>query len=392
MASLMALLRSTPLRVSLALLLLAACAALAAQGAYQWQLPAWAPRPLVPADNPMSAARVDLGRVLFYDKRLSVNGGFSCASCHQQARAFTDGLPVAVGATGEKHPRNSMSLTNAAYNPVLTWADPLQHALETQALTPMFGTKPVEMGLAGREAALTRLLARDPRYARLFKAAFPDDAVPGTLTNLTRALAAFERTLLSFDSPYDRYRYGGDPAAISATAKRGEALFFSERMKCFHCHGGINFTDTVAHERIEQPEVVFHNTGLYNLDGRGAYPAENTGLYAVTGKPADMGKFRAPTLRNVAVTAPYMHDGSIATLSEVLDHYAKGGRAVNPLRSDFIQGFAMSTDEKAELIAFLQSLTDSAFLTNPAFADPALADSGAPRAPVEQMPAISGGY
>jgi cytochrome c peroxidase len=141
----------TALRHSLAALLaLAAVAALAIEGAYQWKLPAWAPRPLMPADNPMSNAKVELGRVLFHDKRLSVNGSFSCATCHQQSRAFTDGLPVAVGATGEKHPRNSMSLTNAAYNPVLTWADPLQHALESQALVPMFGTGPVEMGLKGR--------------------------------------------------------------------------------------------------------------------------------------------------------------------------------------------------------------------------------------------------
>lgn len=348
----------------------AACVALAVESAYQWRLPSWAPRPLVPADNPMSAAKVELGRLLFYDRRLSANGSFSCATCHQQARAFTDGVPLAVGVTGAKHPRNSMSLANAAYNPVLTWADPVTHALEKQALTPMFGTAPVEMGLAGREEMITRLLRDDRRYARLFRAAFPREAQPGSLDNLTRAIAAFERTLLSFDSPYDRYRYGGKANAINASAKRGETLFFSERMKCFHCHGGINFTDTVSHERLERPEIAFHNTGLYNLDGKGAYPADNTGLMAATGKAADMGRFRAPTLRNVAVTAPYMHDGSIATLSEVLDHYAKGGRAANPLHSEFIQGFAISAQEKRDLIAFLESLTDSGFLANPRFGDP----------------------
>jgi cytochrome c peroxidase len=358
-----------------ALLACAALAALAIEGAYQWKLPAWAPRPLVPADNPMSDAKVELGRVLFYEKRLSVNGSFSCATCHQQARAFTDGQPVGIGATGEKHPRNSMSLTNAAYNPVLTWADPMQHALESQALMPMFGTAPVEMGLKGREAEISRLVERDPKYARLFRAAFPGEAKPGTLINLTKAIAAFERTLLSFESPYDRYRYGGKASAISASAKRGEALFFSEQMKCFHCHGGINFTDTVSHTRLEKPEIAFHNTGLYNLDGRGAYPKQNPGLMAATGKPEDMGKFRAPSLRNIAVTAPYMHDGSIATLSEVLDHYAKGGRASTPaapapLRSEFIRGFEMNAQEKADVLAFLESLTDSGFLTNPAYGDP----------------------
>lgn len=357
-------------RVLLAAAALFATTACLAAGAYQWRLPAWAPRPLVPADNPMSDAKVELGRLLFYDKRLSADGSFSCATCHQQAHAFTDGRKLAIGVTGEAHPRNSMSLTNAAYNPVLTWADPAQHLLETQALTPMFGTHPVEMGLAGREAMIVKLLSGDARYTRLFHAAFPQEKDAGTLPNLTRAIAAFERTLLSFDSPYDRYRYGGDKTAISASAMRGETLFFSERMKCFHCHGGINFTDTVMHERLEHPEMAFHNTGLYNVDGKGAYPADNTGVMAVTGKPEDMGKFRAPTLRNIAVSAPYMHDGSIATLDEVLEHYARGGRAANPLKSEFITGFTMSTQEKEDLIAFLQSLTDYGFLRDPAFADP----------------------
>ncbi|MDB5802821.1 MAG: Di-heme cytochrome c peroxidase [Betaproteobacteria bacterium] len=362
--------RSLLLVLAAALALLAG-ACLAIDGAYRWHLPIWTPGPVVPADNPMSRPKVELGRLLFYDKRLSANGSFSCATCHQQSRAFTDGRALALGVSGEGHPRNSMSLANAAYNPVLTWADPLQHALETQALVPMFSTTPVEMGLAGHEAMIARLLADDARYARLFRAAFPAQKQPGTLVNLTRAIAAFERTLLSFDSPYDRYRYGGQADAISPAAKRGERLFFSEQMKCFHCHGGINFTDTVMHQRLEHPEVAFHNTGLYNLDGRGAYPAANTGLMAVTGKAEDMGKFRAPTLRNIAVTAPYMHDGSIATLGEVLDHYAHGGRAAaNPLRSDFIRGFVMSAEEKSDLLAFLQSLTDEGFLHNPAFADP----------------------
>ena len=361
---------------------LLACAALAVDSAYDWKLPAWAPRPLVPAGNPMSPAKVELGRWLFYDTRLSVNGSTSCATCHQQARAFTDGAALAKGATGELHPRNSMSLANAAYNPTLTWANPQEMALEHQALTPMFGTAPIEMGLAGREEQIRRLLARDPRYARLFRAAFPRDADPYTLDNLTRAIAAFERTLNSFDSPYDRYRQGGQLDAVSPAAKRGEKLFFSERMQCFHCHGGINFTDSVAHERLDKPEISFHNTGLYNLDGHGAFPPDNTGMMEFTKNARDMGRFRAPTLRNIAVTAPYMHDGSLATLEEVIAHYAAGGRgnkpgsnaagnsARNPLQSEFVAGFTITPEEARELVAFLESLTDRGFLTNPAHADP----------------------
>ena len=363
-------------------------AAMAAQSAWEWPLPAWVPRPLVPADNPMSTEKIELGRVLFYDQRLSINGGMSCATCHQQKAAFTDGRKVAIGATGVAHPRNAMGLANIAYSPVLTWADPTQLRLEAQALVPMFGEHPVEMGLAGKEQDLIRLLHRDPRYERLFRAAFPADPDPYTVDNLTRALATFQRSLVSFDSAYDRYRFGGRRHAMSNPAKRGEKLFFSERLACFHCHGGVNFTDAVIHERLEKPEPGFHNTGLYNIDGRGAYPVNNRGLTAITGRPADMGRFRTPSLRNVAVTAPYMHDGSIATLSGVIDHYAAGGRSIktgpdrgvgatNPHKSMFVKGFRLAAGEKAALIAFLESLTDHTFPANPAHADPATQDGPA---------------
>jgi cytochrome c peroxidase len=352
-----------------------------ADGPYSWNLPAWVPKPLVPADNALTQQKVELGRYLFYDRRLSVTGAMACAGCHVQSRAFSDGRRVGIGATGEAHPRNAMGLGNVAYFSTLTWANPALNRLEEQASTPMFGTHPVEMGLAGREAETERLLRRDPRYERLFAAAFPGDAEPWTIANLKRALASFQRTLVSFDSPFDRYRYGGEARAITPAAKRGEALFFSERLECFHCHGGITFSDAVAHERLEKPELGFHNTGLYNIDGRGAYPADNEGVKEKTGLDADMGRFRTPSLRNVAVTAPYMHDGSIPTLAAVLEHYRAGGRtirdgphrgvgAANPGKSMFVKGFTLSRREKADLLAFLESLTDHRFLTDPAHADP----------------------
>ena len=183
--------------------------------------------------------------------------------------------------------------------------------------------------------------------------------------------------MLTFDSPYDRYNYGGQPDAISAAAKRGEDLFFGEKMECYHCHGGFNFTDNIQHARLPFPELGFHNTGLYNEDGKGAYPAAAPGIVEFTGDARDQGKFRTASLRNVAVTAPYMHDGSIATLEQVLrNHYARAGRAAttagkpNPLRSELIAGFEISDAEIADVMAFLQSLTDEAFLTNPAHTDP----------------------
>lgn len=183
------------------------------------------------------------------------------------------------------------------------------------------------------------------------------------------------------DSPYDRYRYGGDVDAVSDAVLRGEALFFSEKFECHHCHNNLNLSDNIAHARAPYPEIAFNNTGLYNLDGKGAYPPNNTGIAELTGRPEDMGRFRAPSLRNVALTAPYMHDGTIDTLDGVLDHYAAGGRTIasgphagvgrdNPLKSSFVPGFDMSPEEKADHIAFLQSLTDEAFLKNPAYSDP----------------------
>jgi cytochrome c peroxidase len=348
---------------------------------YRFNLPLGFPAPRVPFDNPMTEEKVALGRRLFFDRRLSSSGNFSCASCHEPARAFTDGRPRAVGVTGELHPRSSMSLANVAYSPVLTWANSGIKHLEQQALIPMFGERPVEMGLAGRETQLFAMLRGDSTYGPLFKAAYPGEANPVSLVNVTRALASFERTLISGSSPYDRYKNGRIADAIPDAAKRGEALFFSDRLECFHCHGGFNFTQTVDHEGKPSPEIEFHNTGLYNLGGQGAYPPGNTGLFEITHRAADMGRFKPPTLRNIAVTAPYMHDGSIATLSEVLDHYAAGGRTIrdgpdagighdNPLKTRSVKGFTLTPVEKDDLLAFLASLTDQAFLADPRHQDP----------------------
>jgi len=354
--------------------------------AYRWPVPAGMPPPIVPATNPMSAVKVELGRWLFHDRRLSVNGTLSCAGCHVQALAFTDGRPHSIGATGEAHPRGAMSLVNVAYASRLTWANPQLERLEDQALTPLFSDAPVEMGMAGRESEIARLLEDDPRYAHLFPLAFPDDTAPYSVLNLVRATSAFVRSIVSYASPYDAW-LAGDENAISAAAKRGEALFFSERLECFHCHGGINFTDSSTHANARVERVGFHNTGLYNVRGDGSYPAGNTGIRDLTGERRDMGRFRAPSLRNVAVTAPYMHDGSIASLDGVIDHYARGGRLIetgahagdgrlNPYKSAFVRGFELDAGERADLIAFLESLTDPVVLTDPRWGDPFAQDDG----------------
>lgn len=356
-------------------------ASVVVEGDYEWHLPAGFPKPKVPEDNPISATKVELGRRLFYDKRLSGNGTYACASCHDPKKAFTDGLGQAVGSTGQIHPRGAMSLVNVGYATSLTWANDLLVPLEKQALVPMFGEEPVELGLVGQEDALLVRLRGEPLYAGLFGEAFAGQGEPISVDHVVKALATFERTLISGGSTYDRYVYGHDANALDESARRGRDLFFSERTECFHCHGNFNFADNVSHAGTVITEMAFHNTGLYNLDGLGAYPAASRGLIDVSGKPQDMGRFKAPTLRNIAVTAPYMHDGSIATLGEVIDHYARGGRKIesgpnagdgakSPLKSEFLQGFLVSDAEKADLVHFLESLTDEAFLADPRFSDP----------------------
>jgi cytochrome c peroxidase len=374
--------RAVRLLLAIAVLALGGGQALeAGNPSFRWAIPAWLPPPPVPEDNPMTAEKVELGRHLFYDARLSRDVTIACASCHLQGRAFTDARTVGEGIEGHRAGRNAMGLANVGYLPVLTWANPNIRTLEFQALIPIFGEAPVEMGMAGREQELFARLNADDTYRRLFPGAFPDRDGEVSLFTITRALAAFQRTLISADSPYDRYKYGGDAGALSASARRGEDLFFSHRLECYHCHAGFNFTNNLQTERMAFAEVSFHNNGLYNLDGKGAYPADNTGIREHTGEPADMGRFRTPSLRNVAVTAPYMHDGSAATLDDVIDHYAKAGRELhggrhagrhfdNPLRDSLLGGFTLDRQERADLKAFLESLTDTTFLTNPAHGDP----------------------
>jgi cytochrome c peroxidase len=322
----------------------------------------------------MTVARIELGRHLFYDTRLSGNGTFACATCHRQARAFTDGRARAVGSTGASHARSSMSLANVAYNASLGWADPTLRTLEAQMAVPMFNEHPIELGLKGHEAEVMARFAVQAGDRERFRAAFPDDETPVTLGNVVKAIAAFERTLVSGDSPFDRYLYRDDKSAMPEAALRGMKAFFSPRLRCGECHGSFNLSGPVDFEGALKPgetlALVFHNTGLYDVNGRGAYPALDRGLVDVTRRATDMGRFRAPTLRNIAVTAPYMHDGSVATLDAAVDHYATGGKA-SRFRSNRVRGFRLSAEEKADVVAFLESLTDQRFLTNPRFAAPA---------------------
>jgi len=353
-----------------------------------WNLPETIPEPRVPDDNPMTVEKVELGRFLFYDKRLSGNQTQSCAGCHRQELAFTDGLPLAEGSTGQLTPRSSMSLANAGYQASLTWANEVLVRLEQQALVPMFGEEPVELGLANLEDELLQRMRDDERYPEMFAAAFPDEDDPISVDSITKALASFQRQLTSFGSKVDRWA-DGDQTALNQSEQRGLALFFGgtnaagidDAFECFHCHGGFLYSQSSDDAFQVFDQKFFMNNGLYSLDEDGSYPAGNEGIFDMSGDPADKGKFKPPSLRNVAVTAPYMHDGSLATLDDVIDHYARGGTLTesgpnagdgfeNPNKSSFLNGFEITEQEREDLKAFLNALTDGDFLNDPAFSDP----------------------
>jgi cytochrome c peroxidase len=313
----------------------------------------------------MSIAKVQLGCRLFFDTHLSITGTYACASCHRPELAFSDGRVTPVGATGEFVRRNAMSLTNVAYNAAYTWASKNIVTLEAQIDRPLFGTHPLEMGLPNNTEAIVSVLGHAD-YAQGFREAFPRDSNPISAGNVVKAIAAYERTLISGRSPFDRYVFDDVRDALSIPARRGMTLFYSKRTGCSDCHTGLNFSGPLVREHFNA-QPVFANTGLYNTDAHGAYPASDTGLYDESKSVRDMGRFRVPTLRNVAITAPYMHDGSIATLKEVVEHYMRGGRATatgvaNPLKDAKIRPLSLTSDERDDLVAFLESLTDHAFI------------------------------
>jgi cytochrome c peroxidase len=283
-----------------------------------------------PADNPYSAERVELGRYLFFDPRMSATGSVSCATCHPPAHAFAGGEPAPVGVTGNPLPRRAPTLINRAYGRS-QFFDGRAGSLEDQIHSPV--SNPDEMGSTTQAA--TAAIVKIPGYAPLFTRAYGDPQV--TFDRIVKAIASFERTILSGNSPYDRF-LNGDKRAMSAQAKRGEQIF--ERTgECSECHSGFNFTDEK-----------FASLGI---DPKVAVP--DLGLGALTGKRRDDGKFKVPTLRETSHTGPYMHDRRYATLDDVLEFYRKGGQP-GPYLDSRIAPFFLDAPAKADLLAFLESL------------------------------------
>lgn len=298
--------------------------------------------------------KIELGRRLFYDGDLSWDGTMSCATCHEQKRGFTDPNKTRAGFDGQPGERNIQTLANVGWFKSLTWGGPQVDTLEHQALIPIEGLVPVEMGFAGRpEGTLAQRLKDQACYPELFAAAFPERGGRIDMDTITLALSAFQRSLVSLDASYDRYRRG-DVRAISDEAKRGEKLFVEKQ--CATCHAGPHFTDA-ALPGVKAKEA-FHRLA-WPKDGKDA------GLSRITQNKDDAGKFRTPGLRNVGLSAPYMHDGEVATLPLAIAHHYADVSAVDERLK-----VSVSDGEVAALVAFLESLTDTAFVTDARFARP----------------------
>lgn len=294
-----------------------------------------------PKDNPYSAAKVELGRLLYFDKRISADGTLSCATCHHPAKGFTDQAQFSTGIKGQVGGINSPTVINRAYGAIQFW-DGRASSLEDQAVGPM--ANPIEMG--NTHPVVVETLRKIPGYRARFKSVFGTEDF--TLDHIAKAIATFERTVLSGNSPYDKYKLG-NKAALNASQVRGMDVFFN-KAKCDQCHEGASFTLNS-----------FHNLGV-GQDKASPEP----GRFAVTKNPADFGAFKTPTLREIEHTFPYMHDGSLKTLEEVVEYYDKGG-IPNKNLDERIKKLNLTAQDKADLVAFMKSLSGTGWqqLTEP---------------------------
>jgi len=313
----------------------------APNAAYVLPIPEGFPYPYIPSDNALTQNRIELGRKLFFDPILSRDSSISCASCHLPSAAFSDTLAVSLGVEQRAGTRNSPTLANVAYHPYYLREGGVP-TLEMQILVPVQEHNEFDFNML----LLSERLNTDSNYVTMAQNAYqrtPDPFV------ITRAIAAFQRTLISGNSRFDRYIYQGQTSALNTTELHGFELF--KTWGCTNCHNGFNFTN-----------YSFQNTGLYEV-------YNDIGRERLTLDSADRAKFKVPSLRNVGLTPPYMHDGSMATLSEIVDHYASGGKN-HPNKSMHITGFELNPSDKQAIIAFLHSLSDYTFINNPNFAAP----------------------
>jgi len=287
---------------------------------------------VIPADNPLTKEKVELGRLLFFDKRLSQDNTIACANCHMAKFAFTDGKPVSAGIRGQKGGRSAPASFNRVFSSTQFW-DGRAPTLEAQSVGPF--TNPIEHGFANYDVMNAKMM-KIPGYRKLFKQVFGDDTI--TTERVGMAIASFQRTVLSGNSPADRFDQGGEAAAIPETAQKG-LILFRDKARCTKCHSGFNFTDEK-----------FHNLGIGWDDNK-----VDLGRYMVTQNAEELGAFKTPTLREIARSAPYMHDGRFKTLAEVVDFYNKGG-VKNPHQDNLVIPLELTDQEKHDLVAFLRTL------------------------------------
>jgi cytochrome c peroxidase len=293
-----------------------------------------------PVGNEFTESRWELGKKLFYDPIMSSDGTISCASCHRSELAFSDDIPFSEGVDHRLGTRNSPSLANVAYHPYFTREGGVP-TLEMQILVPIQEHLEFDFNII----LIAERLQNDPTYVEMAQLAYEQE--PNAFV-ITRALACFERSLLSGYSRYDQYTNYEKTDALTENEIRGMNLFLSDKTKCSQCHNGFNFSN-----------YTFANNGLYE-----EYP--DTGRFRLTGEESDRALFKVPSLRNVELTAPYMHDGSINSLEEIIEHYQSGGEN-HTNKSNLIQPLNLSEQEKTDLILFLKSLTDETFINNPLF-------------------------
>lgn len=286
----------------------------------------------VPEDNPLTKNKIELGRLLFFDKRMSKDNTISCSTCHIPALAFTDGQPVSAGIRRQQGGRSAPTAINRGFSKVQFW-DGRAPTLEAQSVGPL--TNPIEHGFSNNDDVIAKINTIEG-YKKLFNDAFGTNTI--TIQHVGKAIASFQRTLLSGNSPFDKFDWDGDAKAISESAKRGKKLFFG-KARCNLCHFGTNFSDEK-----------FHNIGI----GWGGETVD-VGRYNVTGEKKDIGAFKTPTLREISLTAPYMHDGRFATLEEVVGHYSRGG-IKNPFLDNQIIPLNLTESEKRDVVEMLRTL------------------------------------
>ena len=315
---------------------------------------------------------VRLGKLLFYSRALSANNTKSCASCHDPKYAFTDGYKRSIGVYGDLHQRNSKPLFNLQQQHYFTAGDSTIHSILTQMDRPLYNQHPPELGLLQGSTHTIMHIQQDTAISKAYTQLYHKPITSLTMSQVKQAIATYILTLTSYNTRYDAY-IQGHTTALDSNEKAGLALYNSTITNCASCHGGSNFNTPTVHNKYGNT-LYYFNTGLYNVDGAGSYPITDQGLYNTTKQPKDKGAFAVPTLRNLYYTAPYYHDGSASTLSQVIHNYNLGGRNItqglhagngvaSPYKHASIKPLGLSVQDEANLVAFLLTLTDSTIVS-----------------------------